>query len=57
MGAVTARRVAYRSDEAAISVDHRWLQAGFSSFAYRLAHLTVPRAPLSAALLAIFYLI
>ena len=21
-----------------------WLQAGFSSFAYRLAHLTVPRA-------------
>lgn len=56
MGATSARRVAYQSDEAAVSVD-RWLQAGFSSFAYRLAHLAVPRLPLSAALLAIFYLI
>lgn len=56
MGAASVRNIAYQSGEAAVSSD-QWLQAGFSSFAYRLAHFWVPRLPLSAALLAIFYLI
>lgn len=56
MGAHSTRRVAYQSGEAAAFFD-RWMQAGFSSFAYRLAHFCVPRLALTAALLVIFYLI
>jgi len=33
-----------------------WLQAGFPSSAYRLAHLTLPRPVAGLLLLAIFYL-
>ena len=33
-----------------------WLQAGFGSFAYRLAHLRLPRATLVSALAALFFL-
>jgi hypothetical protein len=31
-----------------------WMQAGFSSFAYRLAHLHAPRSAVVAALSVIF---
>ena len=33
-----------------------WLQAGFGSFAYRLAHLRLPRATVVGALAALFFL-
>jgi len=33
-----------------------WLQAGFCSFAYRLAHLHVARATMVSALAALFFL-
>ena len=33
-----------------------WMQAGFGSFAYRLAHLHVPRATLVSALAMVFFL-
>lgn len=32
-----------------------WLQAGFSSFAYRLAHLHAPRLTLVGALATLFF--
>jgi len=32
-----------------------WLQAGFGSFAYRLAHLHAPRATLVSALAMLFF--
>ncbi len=35
----------------------RWLQAGFSSFAYRLAHLTLPRAAATCAAAVVFLLV
>ena len=34
-----------------------WLQAGFGSFAYRLAHLHAPRATLVSALAMLFFLV
>jgi hypothetical protein len=34
-----------------------WLQAGFGSFAYRLAHLCVPRATLVSALAMLFFIV
>ena len=33
-----------------------WLQAGFSSFAYRLAHLSVPRLTVVSAMALLFFL-
>ena len=33
-----------------------WRQAGFGSFAYRLAHLAIPRGPVVAGLCLVFYL-
>ena len=35
---------------------HGWPQAGFKSFAYRLAHLRAPQAALVSALSVIFFL-
>lgn len=34
-----------------------WPQAGFSSFAYRLAKLTAPRSGVVAIVTALFYLV
>jgi hypothetical protein len=34
-----------------------WRQAGFSSFAYRLAHLTLPRPVTVAGAFFLFYLV
>lgn len=36
--------------------DSGWQQAGFDSFAYRLAHLAWPRPLTLAAIAALFYL-
>ena len=33
-----------------------WLQAGFSSLAYRLAHLSVPRLTVVSAIALLFFL-
>jgi len=33
-----------------------WQQAGFDSFAYRLAHLALPRPLILTAIAALFYL-
>jgi hypothetical protein len=35
----------------------RWQQAGFSGFAYRLAHLAAPRAALVGGLALIFLIV
>ena len=37
--------------------DSGWQQAGFDSFAYRLAHLALPRPLTLAAIAALFYLV
>ena len=36
--------------------DSGWQQAGFDSFAYRLAHLALPRPLMLTAIAALFYL-
>jgi len=54
MGAIEARSFALRGNGIAQRV--RWLQAGFSSFAYRLAHLTSPRSATICAVALAFYL-
>jgi hypothetical protein len=37
--------------------DSGWQQAGFDSFAYRLAHLALPRPLTLVAVTALFYLV
>jgi len=37
--------------------DSGWQQAGFDSFAYRLAHLALPRPLILGAIAALFYLV
>ena len=37
--------------------DSGWQQAGFDSFAYRLAHLALPRPLILTAVAALFYLV
>ena len=54
MRALSARSIAFR--EAGIAQFFRWLQAGFSSFAYRLAHLTLSRALIVCVLGSLLYL-
>ncbi|HEV7278157.1 MAG TPA: hypothetical protein VGN80_17915 [Devosiaceae bacterium] len=49
------RAVTVPSARAASPSDARWLQAGFSSFAYRLAHPALPRPFIMTLLLATFY--
>ena len=53
MRVVSARRPAFRAAE--IVQAHRWLQAG-SSFAYRLAHLSVSRSVTVIAVALLLYL-
>jgi hypothetical protein len=54
MRATSRRVVAYPSAEP-LRPSHRWLQAGFSSFAYRLAHLAIARPLATAAAVLFFY--
>ena len=37
--------------------DSGWQQAGFDSFAYRLAHLALPRPLILTVVAALFYLV
>ena len=37
--------------------DSGWQQAGFDSFAYRLAHLALPRLLIVTTIAALFYLV
>ena len=37
--------------------DSGWQQAGFDSFAYRLAHLALPRPLILTTIAALFYLV
>lgn len=37
--------------------DNGWSQAGLNSFAYRLAHLVLPRPLMISAIAALFYLV
>ena len=56
-------RAQAKSGLAYLEIDHRaprdsgWQQAGFDSFAYRLAHLAFPRPLMLAAIAALFYLV
>jgi hypothetical protein len=54
MRASSSRVVIYPSAETS-RPPFRWKQAGFSSFAYRLAHLTLPRPLATAAAFLFFY--
>jgi hypothetical protein len=54
MRASSRRVVAYLAVEPS-RPSFRWLQAGFSSFAYRLAHLALPRPMATAAVFLLFY--
>ena len=49
--------VAYLSSDTSAPISTGWQQAGFVSFAYRLAHLTVPRGRLLAVLFTLFYFV
>ena len=49
-------RVAYQAADISEVFAIGWLQAGVLSFAYRLAHLALPRSIVVASLSLIFYL-
>jgi hypothetical protein len=51
-----ADSIVYPGAVRAVPRSSRWLQAGFKSFAYRLAHLALPRPAIIAAVAALFYL-
>ena len=57
MRAVSGPRIALRSTGNLTRRNYGWLQAGISSFAYRSAHLVVPRLLASASLVLTFYLV
>jgi hypothetical protein len=52
---VFSRSIAYRSVESFSPAANGWVQAGFSSFAYRLAHLYAPRFFMTFIVGAVFY--
>jgi len=54
MRVVPARSLAF--EFSGIARFLRWLQAGFSSFAYRLAHLSLPRSFSVGAVALLLYL-
>ena len=56
MRAAVGRRTEFATERSARSLSNRWLQAGFTSFAYRLAHLTLPRSAAILSISALFYL-
>jgi len=49
------RRTELVTGLSARSLSNQWLQAGFISFAYRLAHLTLPRSLTILSISALFY--
>ena len=57
MRAASALRVSSVSAPANQYLRPRWLQAGFSGFAYRLAHLAAPRPMLVGGLALIFLIV
>lgn len=56
MRVVSASSIAYRGGETRPVQTFGWLQAGFFGFAYRLAHLSLPRPLVMAALTVFFYI-
>lgn len=56
MRLVPVPSIAYRPAGPARFDQHWWQQAGFSSFAYRLAHLRIWRELLIPLVAALFYL-
>ena len=56
MRAAVGRRTEFATESVAQGPSRRWLQAGFTSIAYRLAHLTLPRLPVLLATITVFYL-
>lgn len=57
MQPVVRHSIAYQSNELQDHLEDGWLQAGFNSFAYRLAHFEVTRAVLVSVLASIFYIV
>ena len=57
MRAVPVQRVFLGQDAAFASLRFGWLQAGFGSFAYRLAHLRIPRGAAVGGLTLFFLLV
>jgi hypothetical protein len=56
MRASPGRRVEYPIETAARGMRVQWLQAGFTGFAYRLAHLTLHRPVVLLSIASLFYL-
>jgi hypothetical protein len=56
MRAQTSSGLAYSETRFQAPRDSGWSQAGLKSFAYRLAHLALPRPLMISALAALFYL-
>lgn len=50
-------RIAYHTGTARHHSKHGWVQAGFNSFAYRLAHLCVSRSVAVIGFSLVFYLV
>ncbi len=53
----TGGRVAYQTADIPEVFAIGWLQAGISGFAYRLAHLAMPRFVVVVSISLIFYLV
>jgi len=57
MRRVLVDRVEYQTVSNSSVLTTRWMQAGVFSFAYRLAHLSVPRFGALISLSVMFYLV
>ncbi|VAW13626.1 hypothetical protein MNBD_ALPHA11-1221 [hydrothermal vent metagenome] len=57
MRKLSAGRVEYQATSFFRILTTRWMQAGVFSFAYRLAHLSVPRPGVLFSLSLMFYLV
>lgn len=55
MQSASRSRIAYHTGTARHHSKHGWVQAGFVSFAYRLAHLCISRSAVLSVLVAVFY--
>lgn len=48
--------LAYFEIKSTPALERGWVQAGFKSFAYRLAHLVLPRYLVVSAVAVVFYM-
>lgn len=57
MRPTTSSSIAYSNAGADRGLSFRWLQAGLTGFAYRLAHLTLPKPVAFVGTALLFYMV